>query len=171
MKQDKTKPIFGLKKIPNYILLKMSLVENGKLKAYIDELEYENAKLKQQISDLTTDMTDDEKQQIKSQVRKEKEYKELRTINKDLWERNKTLKNRLDTLLAKMLKEEHMAKCFFCGHELLWNNDWNLSDVEGTEDNGEGDGVVTSYTCPECGAEYTVTQRNCKEEKAAKKGM
>lgn len=170
MKQDKTKPIFGLKKIPNHILLKMSLVENGKLKAYIDELEYENAKLKQQINDPTTDMTYDEKQQIKSQVRKEKEYKELRAMNKDLWERNKTLKNRLDTLLAKMLKEERMTKCFFCGHELLWNNDWSLSDVEGTEDNGEGDGVVTSYTCPECGAEYTVTHRNCKEEKVAEKG-
>jgi len=58
-----------------------------------------------------------------------------------------------------------MAKCFFCGHDLIWGNDWSLSDVEGTEYSEEEDGVVSSYTCPECGAEYTVTQRNHREEK------
>ena len=50
-----------------------------------------------------------------------------------------------------------MPKCFYCDHELIWGNDWNLSDVEGEELPDGEDGIVISYTCPECGAEYTVT--------------
>lgn len=60
-----------------------------------------------------------------------------------------------------------MPKCFYCDHELIWGNDWNLSDVEGEELPDGEDGIVISYTCPECGAEYTVTQRNVSKEETA----
>jgi len=107
MKQDKTKPIFGLKKIPNSILLKMALVENGKLKAYIDELEYENKKLREGAPPDATTLSEEEQKRILVETRKEELYKELKAMNKDLWERNKKLKNRLDELLMKMLRNEN----------------------------------------------------------------
>lgn len=48
-KQDKGKPIFGLVKLPVEALLKASRMEVGKLEAYVDELEYKKAKLKEQL--------------------------------------------------------------------------------------------------------------------------
>jgi len=39
-KQDKSKEIFGLGKIPDHILNKQLLVERGQREAYIQELEY-----------------------------------------------------------------------------------------------------------------------------------
>ena len=49
-KQDKGKPIFGLKKLPIEALLKASRQEVGKLEAYVDELEYEKGRLKEQLA-------------------------------------------------------------------------------------------------------------------------
>lgn len=49
-KQDKGKPIFGLKKLPIEALLKASRLEVGKLEAYVDELEYEKGRLKEQLA-------------------------------------------------------------------------------------------------------------------------
>lgn len=51
-KQDKGKPIFGLCKLPAQLLLKASRQEVGELKAYVDELEYSNKKLKEQLDNL-----------------------------------------------------------------------------------------------------------------------
>lgn len=48
-KQDKGKPIFGLKKLPIEALLKASRLEVGKLEAYVDELEDEKNHLKEQL--------------------------------------------------------------------------------------------------------------------------
>ena len=51
-KQDKGKPIFVLCKLPAQLLLKASRQEVGELKAYVDELEYSNKKLKEQLDNL-----------------------------------------------------------------------------------------------------------------------
>lgn len=51
-KQDKGKPIFGLCKLPAQMLLKASRQEVGELKAYVDELEYSNKNLKEQLDNL-----------------------------------------------------------------------------------------------------------------------
>ena len=49
-KQDKTKEIFGLMKIPDAALLKVTRTELGKAEAYIEELKYENEQLKTKLA-------------------------------------------------------------------------------------------------------------------------
>ena len=102
--KDKTKPIFGLDKIPDSVLLKMALVENGKLKAYIDELEYEIKELRKRMDDPALALSDKERNQVLKETRKEKLYTELRAINKALWERYKKLKKRYDELLSNNIQ-------------------------------------------------------------------
>lgn len=46
---NRAKPVHGLEKIPVHILLKYSRQEVGELKAYIDELEYENEMLREKL--------------------------------------------------------------------------------------------------------------------------
>lgn len=48
------------------------------------------------------------------------------------------------------------ARCFFCGHQLEWNNDEMTSDIFGPTEENE-DKVTSIWTCPERGAEYLVT--------------
>lgn len=44
-----------------------------------------------------------------------------------------------------------MPKCFNCESELIWGADFD------NEDYGiETEGIVSSYSCPECGAQYSV---------------
>lgn len=50
---DKSKPIFGLKKLPVELLLKSSQQEVGKLKAYVDELEYDKKQLLEQVAEVS----------------------------------------------------------------------------------------------------------------------
>lgn len=52
MSQDKTKPIFGLDKIPDSELLKRANVEIGVLKSHIDELMHERHNLKRELFEL-----------------------------------------------------------------------------------------------------------------------
>lgn len=63
-KQDKGKPIFGLKKLPIEALLKASRLEVGKLEAYVDELEYEKGRLKEQLAKVS-----EENAELKEQCR------------------------------------------------------------------------------------------------------
>ena len=51
-RQDKGKPIFGLKKLPLEVLLKHSQLEVGKLTAYVQELEYDKERLQGQNAEL-----------------------------------------------------------------------------------------------------------------------
>lgn len=39
--------------------------------------------------------------------------------------------------------------CWFCGHELIWCNDFSYEDY-GLEE----DGIVIILTCPNCGATW-----------------
>ena len=49
-----------------------------------------------------------------------------------------------------------MYKCFYCGHEIIWNSD---ADAEDLYDNEDVKGrVVSFFTCPHCAAEYEVIQ-------------
>ena len=38
--------------------------------------------------------------------------------------------------------------CYFCGVELIWQNDWNFEEVY-----GDGGGIVSCWLCPKCGGE------------------
>jgi len=38
-----------------------------------------------------------------------------------------------------------MVKCYNCGTDMIWRHDFNFSEV-----GYEGDGVVTSFSCPAC---------------------
>lgn len=42
-------------------------------------------------------------------------------------------------------------KCFNCGADLIWESDFNADEV-----GYEEEGIVTFYTCPNCGADYQV---------------
>lgn len=54
-----------------------------------------------------------------------------------------------------------MPLCYFCLSKMNWNSDFNYDEVH-----GEGDGVVSYYTCmnPECGAEAQFSLRTDKDE-------
>jgi acyl carrier protein phosphodiesterase len=54
MSADKSKPIFGLDKIPDNELLKIARVEIGKLNSYILELEHRLAALNKELETLKT---------------------------------------------------------------------------------------------------------------------
>lgn len=55
-KMDKTKPIFGLMKIPDKELLRYSRIEVGQLKSYIQELEWEISQRDKEIRRLKTEL-------------------------------------------------------------------------------------------------------------------
>ena len=40
-----------------------------------------------------------------------------------------------------------MTDCWFCGHEMIWQSDFNYDEVH-----GEGEGIVTYLSCPNCEA-------------------
>lgn len=49
--------------------------------------------------------------------------------------------------------------CFICGgHKVIWGNDWSFEDY-----GYEGEGIISTYSCMDCGAEYEV--RNAFDEK------
>lgn len=59
------------------------------------------------------------------------------------------------SFLRDHIEEESAKKrCFYCGHELVWNSDFMLSDVSEVEDD---DGIVSYYTCPCCGRTYEIS--------------
>lgn len=45
-------------------------------------------------------------------------------------------------------------KCVFCEAELIWNSDENAEDIFDNEELVNR--VLSSYTCPKCGAEYEI---------------
>ena len=40
-----------------------------------------------------------------------------------------------------------MTNCWFCGCEMIWGSDFMFEDY-----GMEGDGIVSSLSCPNCGA-------------------
>lgn len=104
MSQDKTKPIFGLEKIPDDELLKLARIEIGKLKAYIDELLDENSKLKNQLNSFLS-LTPVEKDRAKSAYYTNNVLeKERKWRIEDLELKNKKLKRDNDLLLIRCVE-------------------------------------------------------------------
>lgn len=56
-KIDKTKPLFGLSKIPDKELLRYSRIEVGQLKSYIEELEWEISQRDKEIIRLKQELS------------------------------------------------------------------------------------------------------------------
>lgn len=46
-------------------------------------------------------------------------------------------------------------KCIFCGHELVWQNDFDLEDVSSVAEKDDG-GIASYYDCPHCGRSYEI---------------
>ena len=46
-------------------------------------------------------------------------------------------------------------KCPICGGELCWNNDFDASEVNGGDENDGG--IISYYTCMNCGREYEIS--------------
>lgn len=102
MRQDKTKPIFGLDKIPDSELLKASQVEIGMLKSYIDELTYERHNLKKELFELRK-LNPDEYQVARKEYMQTKLGKLLNAQITDLRREVKTLKQQYKILLNRYL--------------------------------------------------------------------
>lgn len=51
-----------------------------------------------------------------------------------------------------------MAKmrCFYCCGDIIWNNDFDESDVIGHDTSGDSGRIVSYFTCSVCGREYEV---------------
>lgn len=51
-----------------------------------------------------------------------------------------------------------MFKCFYCGSELCWDSDVNLSDIGFSYIGFSEDefGIVSFYHCPHCGRNYEI---------------
>ena len=47
-------------------------------------------------------------------------------------------------------------KCWHCKHELRWNCDYDFEDYYALD----GNGIVTSLSCDNCGAEVLITLEN-----------
>ena len=47
-----------------------------------------------------------------------------------------------------------MEKCMRCGHEIIIEGNFMLSEINGEELNEEDDAMVTNAYCPYCGARY-----------------
>ena len=47
-----------------------------------------------------------------------------------------------------------MEKCMRCGHEIILESNFMLSEINGEELNEEDDAMVTNAHCPYCGARY-----------------
>lgn len=52
-----------------------------------------------------------------------------------------------------------MSRCWYCGGELIWQSDFEYSDVY-----PEGEGIVTYLTCSNCGAEVEYSLRTDEED-------
>jgi DNA-directed RNA polymerase subunit RPC12/RpoP len=50
-----------------------------------------------------------------------------------------------------------MEKCMRCGHELIIEGNFMLSEINGEELSEEEDAMVTNAHCPHCGARYELT--------------
>ncbi len=59
--------------------------------------------------------------------------------------------------------EDGRFKCIFCGGDLCWNNDFDMSDVTG-DDNDDG-GIVSFYTCMHCERSYEISDQPKEERK------
>ena len=55
--------------------------------------------------------------------------------------------------------------CFRCGAEVIWQGDSMLSDVSPFHENDD-EAIVSSYHCPNCGADYEVY--DCPKEERSK---
>lgn len=102
MSKDKTKPIFGLDKIPDSVLLRRANVEIGKLKAYIDELSHERHNLKNELFKLRK-LNPEERQTIIKEFMQSKLGNLLNNQITDLRRELKKLKKNYEILLNRYL--------------------------------------------------------------------
>lgn len=102
MSQDKTKPIFGLDKIPDEELLKHTNFEISTLKAYIDELIYERHNLKKELFEWRK-LNPEEYQAARKEFMQSKLGNLLNAQITDLRRELKKLKKDYDILLNRYL--------------------------------------------------------------------
>lgn len=103
MGKDKGRPIFGLGKIPEKELLKMSRIEVGQLKSYIDELEDTNKKLSAELSSIRS-LNRQERRALREKFYKDELWNELKIRNDVLTTENKHLKRRVERLFAEIVR-------------------------------------------------------------------
>lgn len=100
--KNKDNAIFGLNKIPVNELLKLSRIEVGQLKAYVDELEDENKKLNNVIKSYRS-MSRQERRNMREQIFKENTYKELQIKYDTEHSANKVLKRKVERYFSEIV--------------------------------------------------------------------
>lgn len=50
-------------------------------------------------------------------------------------------------------------ECYFCGEQMVYQNDWNYDDIF-----GDGEGIVSVWSCPHCNSEAQFSLREDKED-------
>ena len=80
MQQDKTKPIHGLEKVPDSILLKNSQRELGEYKSYCEELEDKVRDLEAKLAEKTQyyELSEEEKREVSQRMRETEIHKALK---------------------------------------------------------------------------------------------
>jgi len=58
-----------------------------------------------------------------------------------------------------------MEKCWRCGHELICSSNFMLSDWGYDSLDEDDDALITEYSCPNCGAQYSVIDTPENEKK------
>lgn len=109
MGKDKSRPIFGLGKIPEKELLRLSRVEVGQLKSYIDELEDENEKLSNELSSIKS-LSRQERKELKERYYQQALWAELEIKNNTLTTENAKLKKQVERLFAELVKIRNNGK-------------------------------------------------------------
>ena len=56
-------------------------------------------------------------------------------------------------------KKGYVKRCWSCGREVIWQNDFMQSELGMVCMGDSSDKVVSFYTCPHCGYEYTMTSQ------------
>lgn len=72
-------------------------------------------------------------------------------------ERFPIFKGGFDSHMMLKEKSNNMEKCMRCGHDLILESNFMLSEINGQELSEDEDTMVTYAHCPHCGARYELT--------------
>jgi hypothetical protein len=109
-KQDKTKPIYGLEKIPDSELLKLSQRELGEYKSYCEELEDKVKELEKKLSEPHPydQLSKKERIEVSKKMQESVICQTLQAQIKSLKEKNKKLEATNGQLIDRIIELQHI---------------------------------------------------------------
>ena len=78
-------------------------------------------------------------------------------LYKHIEQEKENKKYRLRSALRRgKYKTNYVKKCWFCGKEVIWQNDFMQSELGMVCDGDSSDKIVSMYECPHCDKSYMV---------------